>query len=47
MSLKHAILAVLEKKESTGYEIAKQFEGPFGYFWNAPHQLIYQSTSLA
>lgn len=42
MSLRHAILVILLEKEGTGYEIAKQFDGSLGYFWQATHQQIYK-----
>ena len=45
MSLRHAILVVLLEQEGTGYEIAKQFDGTLGYFWQATHQQIYKELS--
>jgi DNA-binding PadR family transcriptional regulator len=42
MSLRHAMLVALLDKEGTGYEIAKQFDGSLGHFWNATHQQIYK-----
>lgn len=42
MSLKHAILVLLETEPSSGYDLLKQFKGSLGYFWNAKHQQIYQ-----
>jgi len=42
MSLKHAILVLLETEPSSGYELLKQFKNSLGYFWNAKHQQIYQ-----
>lgn len=48
MSLKHAILVLLETEPSSGYELLKQFKNSLGYFWNAKHQQIYQQLkSLA
>lgn len=41
MSLKHAILTLLETEESSGYDLLKQFQSRLGYFWNASHQQIY------
>lgn len=45
MSLRHAILAILEKNNATGYEIAKQFEGDLRFCWQTSHQLIYRELS--
>ena len=42
MSLRHAILVLLEKKPGTGYDLAQRFKGGIGHFWNASHQQIYQ-----
>ena len=42
MSLKHAILALLETEPGSGYDLLKQFNEGLGYFWNAKHQQIYQ-----
>jgi PadR family transcriptional regulator AphA len=42
MSLKHAILVLLEKKPGSGYDLAQRFGGGIGNFWNATHQQIYQ-----
>jgi len=42
MSLKHAILVLLETEPSSGYDLLKQFKNSLGYFWNAKHQQIYQ-----
>ena len=42
MSLKHAILVLLEKKPGSGYDLARRFGGGIGNFWNATHQQIYQ-----
>jgi len=42
MALAHAVLALLSQKPSSGYEIAKAFEGSVGYFWQATHQQIYR-----
>ena len=48
MSLKHAILVLLETEPSSGYELLKHFKNSLGYFWNAKHQQIYQQLkSLA
>lgn len=42
MSLKHAVLALLEAEEGSGYDLLKRFQARLGYFWNATHQQIYQ-----
>ncbi len=42
MSLKHAILVLLEKKPGSGYDLSQRFKRGIGYFWNASHQQIYQ-----
>lgn len=42
MSLKHAILVLLETEPGSGYDLLKQFNQGLGYFWNASHQQIYQ-----
>jgi PadR family transcriptional regulator AphA len=41
MSLKHAILVLLERKPGSGYDLAQRFKGGIGHFWNASHQQIY------
>lgn len=46
MSLKHAILVLLETEPSSGYDLLKQFNRSLGYFWNAKHQQIYQQLKL-
>lgn len=42
MSLKHAILVLLETEPSSGYDLLKHFKRSLGYFWNAKHQQVYQ-----
>lgn len=42
MSLKHAVLVLLESEGGTGYDIVKSFNMGLGYFWNASHQQVYQ-----
>ncbi|MDJ0734267.1 MAG: PadR family transcriptional regulator [Nostocaceae cyanobacterium] len=42
MALAHAVMSLLAHKAYTGYEIAKEFEGSIGYFWQATHQQIYR-----
>jgi PadR family transcriptional regulator AphA len=46
MSLKHAILVLLETEPSSGYDLLKQFKKSLGYFWNAKHQQIYQQLKI-
>lgn len=41
MSLKHAILVLLETEPGSGYDLLKHFNNSLGYFWNAKHQQIY------
>ena len=41
MSLRHALLALLEAGPSTGYELAKQFDQSVDYVWHAQHSQIY------
>ena len=41
MSLKHAILVLLDVKAGTGYDIAKEFHAGMGFMWSASHQQIY------
>ncbi len=42
MSLSHAILASLCDSSSSGYDLAKRFDGSVGFFWKATHQQIYR-----
>ncbi len=42
MSLKHAILVLLERQPSSGYDLAQRFKAGIGNFWNASHQQVYQ-----
>jgi DNA-binding PadR family transcriptional regulator len=41
LSLRHALLALLEAGSMTGYELAKQFENSTDYVWHAQHSQIY------
>lgn len=41
MSLKHAILTLLETEQGSGYDLLKGFKQRLGFFWNASHQQIY------
>ncbi len=42
MALAHAIMTALIDDDLSGYELAKDFEASFGFFWHASHQQIYQ-----
>jgi PadR family transcriptional regulator AphA len=42
MSLKHAILVLLERKPGSGYDLVQRFKSGIGHFWNASHQQVYQ-----
>jgi PadR family transcriptional regulator AphA len=46
MSLKHAILVLLETEPGSGYDLMRHFKSRLGYFWNAKHQQIYQQLKL-
>jgi PadR family transcriptional regulator AphA len=41
VSLRHAVLALLEVTPMTGYELAKQFDQSVTYVWKAQHSQIY------
>ncbi len=45
MALSHAILTALNDKACSGYDLAKQFDGSVGFFWNASHQQIYRELT--
>jgi len=42
MSLKHAILAMLDVEKGSGYDLVKRFDQSVSYFWAAPYQQIYR-----
>lgn len=42
MALAHAILVSLLDCPSSGYDLAKRFDGSVGFFWDASHQQIYR-----
>ena len=42
MSLKHAILVLLEQEDSSGYDLLKRFKEHLGFFWQASHQQLYK-----
>jgi DNA-binding PadR family transcriptional regulator len=41
MSLRHALLALVEAGAMTGYELAKRFDQSVAYVWSAQHSQIY------
>jgi PadR family transcriptional regulator AphA len=41
VSLRHALLALLDAGPMTGYELAKQFDQTVDYVWHAQHSQIY------
>ncbi|ERP92889.1 PadR family transcriptional regulator [Alcanivorax sp. P2S70] len=41
MSLRHAILVLLQDQEASGYDLAREFANSIGLVWNATHQQIY------
>ncbi|WP_279581330.1 PadR family transcriptional regulator [Fodinicola feengrottensis] len=41
MSLRHALLALLEAEPMSGYSLAKFFDQSVAYVWHAPHSQIY------
>ena len=45
MALSHAILAAINDRACSGYDLAKQFDGSVGFFWNATHQQIYRELT--
>lgn len=42
MSLKHALLVLLEREPGSGYDLVQRFKSGIGNFWNAKHQQVYQ-----
>ncbi len=40
-----ALLGLLARSPSTGYDLAKRMERPVGYFWTANHSQIYPELS--
>ncbi|KZZ62531.1 hypothetical protein A3762_13340 [Oleiphilus sp. HI0125] len=46
LSLKHAILVMLDQKPHSGYDLLQQFKESVGYFWNAKHQQIYRQLKI-
>lgn len=45
VALSHAILVALLDCPSSGYDLAKQFDGSVGFFWDATHQQIYRELA--
>ncbi len=45
MSLAHALLVSLVTEPKSGYDLAKQFDGSVGFFWEATHQQIYRELT--
>lgn len=45
MSLKHAIIALLDLEPGSGYDLVKRFNSSVGHFWSASHQQVYQELS--
>jgi PadR family transcriptional regulator AphA len=41
LSLRHALLALLEAEPMSGYSLAKFFDQSVAYVWHAPHSQIY------
>lgn len=41
MSLKHAVLGVLEAEPMTGYDLKRFFDASAGWLWSAKHSQIY------
>jgi DNA-binding PadR family transcriptional regulator len=41
MTLRYALLGVLEARPMTGYELAQFFDGSTSWVWSAPHSNIY------
>ncbi|MFT7184810.1 MAG: PadR family transcriptional regulator AphA [Pseudohongiellaceae bacterium] len=46
MSLKHAIMVLLETEAGSGYDLLKRFKQRLGFFWQASHQQIYQQLKV-
>ncbi|MFZ5722822.1 MAG: PadR family transcriptional regulator [Pseudomonadota bacterium] len=42
MSLRHAILALLDVEPGTGYDLMTRFRRSVGFFWHASHQQVYK-----
>jgi len=42
MSLRHAILALLDVEPGSGYDLNTRFKRSVGFFWHASHQQVYK-----
>lgn len=42
MSLRHAILAMLDVEPGTGYDLMTRFRRSVGFFWQTTHQQVYK-----
>ena len=42
MSLKHAILAMIDIDKGSGYDLAKRFDQSVGFFWPSTYQQVYR-----
>jgi PadR family transcriptional regulator AphA len=42
MSLKHAILAMIDVDRGSGYDLAKRFDQSIGFFWPSTFQQVYR-----
>lgn len=42
MSLRHAILVLLDNQPGSGYDLSQRFDSGIGNFWHATHQQVYQ-----
>jgi PadR family transcriptional regulator AphA len=45
MSIKHAILALLDIDQGTGYDLMTRFNNSIGSFWSASHQQVYKELA--
>jgi len=45
MALRFALLAILSREDTTGYDLSKDVERSTGFFWNASHQQIYKELA--
>ncbi len=42
MSLRHALLALIDLEPGTGYDLMSRIEKSIGFFWPATHQQVYK-----
>jgi PadR family transcriptional regulator AphA len=45
MSLKHALLAMIDIEEGSGYNLAKRFDQSVGFFWPSTFQQVYRDLN--